>query len=50
MDAKLELGDAVNLQLDDNSLDFIVARGILAFTLDDQKVVDEIRSVLKPGD
>ncbi|MCI0439952.1 MAG: class I SAM-dependent methyltransferase [Chloroflexi bacterium] len=49
VDAKLEIGDAENLRFADNSFDFVVARGILMFTPDDQKVVEEIRRVLEPG-
>jgi SAM-dependent methyltransferase len=49
VDATLEIGNAESLRFPDNSFDFVVARGILMFTPDDQKVVEEIRRVLKPG-
>jgi SAM-dependent methyltransferase len=49
VDARLEIGNAESLRFPDNSFDFVVARGILMFTPDDQKVVEEIRRVLKPG-
>ena len=47
--ARLEIGNAENLRFPDNSFDFVVARGILMFTPDDQKVIEETRRVLKPG-
>jgi SAM-dependent methyltransferase len=47
--ATLELGNAEELRFEENSFDVVVARGILMFTPDDEKVADEVSRVLKPG-
>ena len=47
--ARLELGDAEELRFGDDSFDLVIGRGILMFTPDDGKVVEEILRVLKPG-
>jgi ubiquinone/menaquinone biosynthesis C-methylase UbiE len=46
---ELELGNAEALCFDDETFDFVVARGLLMFTPDDRRVVQEILRVLKPG-
>ena len=49
LQARLERENAEGLGYEAGTFDVVVARGILMFTPDDQKVVDEIHRVLKPG-
>lgn len=47
--ATVEHANAEALPYDSESFDIVVARGLLMFTVDDGKVVSELRRVLKPG-
>lgn len=49
LQARLEYGNAEGLDFEADSFDFVVARGILMFTPDDLRIVDEIHRVLTPG-
>ena len=48
-EAPLERENAEALSYGSNSFDQVLSRGILMFTPDDSKIVDEIHRVLKPG-
>jgi ubiquinone/menaquinone biosynthesis C-methylase UbiE len=45
----LEIGNAESLRYPASSFDFVVARGVLMFTPNDLRTIDEIFRVLKPG-
>ena len=47
--AEKKVGDACNIPYPDNSFDVAVAFDVLEHIKDDQKMVDEIHRVLKPG-
>ena len=48
-EARLERENAEALSYESNSFDQVLSRGILMFTPDDNKIVDEIHRVLKTG-
>ena len=47
--ARVEFGNAETLRFEDNTFDLVLGRGILMFTPDDRRVLDEVLRVLKPG-
>jgi ubiquinone/menaquinone biosynthesis C-methylase UbiE len=47
--ATIEVGDAEHLRFPDNTFDLAVAIGVLYYTPNTQKAVDELYRVLKPG-
>jgi len=47
--AKLVVGDAERLPLADACVDYVFAHGVVQYTGDGQRVVDEVRRVLRPG-
>jgi ubiquinone/menaquinone biosynthesis C-methylase UbiE len=49
LDATLKIGNAEDLPYPANNFDVVVARGILMYTPDDSRVIDEIFRVLQPG-
>lgn len=49
LDATLEMANAEELPYPPNRFDIVVARGILMYTVNDLRIVDEILRVLKPG-
>lgn len=44
-----KIGDALNLELENDSIDFIYSMGVIHHTPNPQKAIDEIYRVLKPG-
>jgi ubiquinone/menaquinone biosynthesis C-methylase UbiE len=49
LEANIEVGNAEALRFGDDRFDLVVAIGVLYYTPNTQKAVDEIRRVLKPG-
>jgi ubiquinone/menaquinone biosynthesis C-methylase UbiE len=49
LQARVEYGNAEELGFKADTFDFVVARGILMFTPDDLRIVNEIFRVLRPG-
>ena len=49
LDATIEVGDAEQLRFPDESFDLAIAIGVLYYTPNTQKAVDELLRVLKPG-
>ena len=49
LEATLEMGNAEDLHYPADSFDVVIARGILMYTPDDSRVIDEIFRVLRPG-
>ena len=47
--ADLQLGEAEQLEFSSESFDLVIARGLLMFTPSEERVVEEIHRVLKPG-
>ncbi len=47
--AKLEVADGEHLPFPDNSFDFVFAHGVVQYTADPRRLVEECRRVLKPG-
>jgi SAM-dependent methyltransferase len=47
--ADLRVGNGEAIPFPDDSFDFVYAHGVVQYTADDQKLVDECRRVLKPG-
>ena len=47
--ADLRVADGEHLPLGDASFDFVFAHGVVQYTADPQRLVDEVRRVLKPG-
>ena len=45
----LLLGNGENLEFDDNSFDVVYAHGVIQYTANPQKMVNELRRVLRPG-
>lgn len=45
----LRLGNGENLEFEDNSFDMVYAHGVIQYTANAQKMVDELRRVVKPG-
>jgi 2-polyprenyl-3-methyl-5-hydroxy-6-metoxy-1,4-benzoquinol methylase len=43
------LGNGEDLQFEDNSFDVVYAHGVIQYTANAQKMVDELRRVVKPG-
>ncbi len=48
LSASLNLGNGEALQFDDNSFDMVYAHGVIQYTADPQKMVDELRRVVRP--
>lgn len=48
LDARLEVADGEALPFADNSFDFVYAHGVVQYTSSDQRLVAEVRRVLKP--
>ena len=49
LDADLREADGEQLPFADNTFDLVYAHGVVQYTADDQRLVDECRRVLKPG-
>ncbi|MCC7186416.1 MAG: methyltransferase domain-containing protein [Acidobacteria bacterium] len=49
LEARLEVADGEVLPFPDASFDFVFAHGVVQYTGNDQRMVDEIRRVLRPG-
>jgi ubiquinone/menaquinone biosynthesis C-methylase UbiE len=49
MQADLRVADGEALPFDDRRFDLVYAHGVVQYTANDQKLVDECRRVLKPG-
>lgn len=49
LDASIEVGNAEQMRFDDDTFDLVVAIGVLYYTPNTQKAVDEILRVLKSG-
>lgn len=49
LDGRLEVADAEALPFADASFDFVYAHGVMQYTEDEQRLVDEVRRVLRPG-
>ncbi len=49
LDADLRLGNGEALEFADDTFDVAYAHGVLQYTADPQKMVDELRRVVKPG-
>ena len=47
--AKLEVADGEHLPFPDNSFDLVYAHGVVQYTANPQRLVDECRRVLTPG-
>jgi ubiquinone/menaquinone biosynthesis C-methylase UbiE len=47
--AELRVGNGEAIPFPDDSFDFVYAHGVVQYTADDQRLVDECRRVLKPG-
>jgi SAM-dependent methyltransferase len=47
--ADLRVADAERLPFDDASFDFVFAHGVVQYTANPQRLIDEVRRVLKPG-
>ena len=47
--ARLEVADGEHLPFPDNSFDFVFAHGVVQYTADPRRLVEECRRVLKPG-
>jgi ubiquinone/menaquinone biosynthesis C-methylase UbiE len=47
--ARLKIGDAENLDFDNDTFDVVYSFGVLHHTPDTQKAIDEVNRVLKPG-
>ena len=47
--AKLEVADGEHLPFPDNSFDFVFAHGVVQYTADPRRLVEECRRVLTPG-
>jgi len=45
----LRVGNGEALEFEDNTFDVVYAHGVLQYTADAQKMVDELRRVVKPG-
>ena len=45
----LRVGNGEALEFEDNAFDVVYAHGVLQYTADAQKMVDELRRVVKPG-
>jgi SAM-dependent methyltransferase len=50
LEADLREADGERLPFPDNSFDFVYAHGVVQYTANDQRLVDECRRVLKPGE
>lgn len=48
LDARLEVADGEALPFADNSFDFVYAHGVVQYTSSDERLVAEVRRVLKP--
>ena len=46
---RFEVGDATNLQFDDDSFDYVYSFGVLHHARDTEKTIKEVHRVLKPG-
>jgi 2-polyprenyl-3-methyl-5-hydroxy-6-metoxy-1,4-benzoquinol methylase len=46
---RFQIMDGEHLQFDDNSFDVVYAHGVLQYTADAQRMINEINRVLKPG-
>ena len=49
LDADLREADGEQLPFPDNTFDLVYAHGVVQYTVDDQRLVNECRRVLKPG-
>ena len=49
LQADLRVADGEQLPFDDNSFDLVYAHGVVQYTANPQRLVDECRRVLKPG-
>ena len=49
LSATLEVADGERLPFPDNAFDLVYAHGVVQYTADPQRLVDECRRVLKPG-
>jgi len=49
LDADLAVGDGESLPFADDSFDYVFAHGVVQYSADDRRVVDECRRVLRPG-
>ena len=49
LEGRFEVADGERLPLADNSFDLVYAHGVVQYTADPQRLVDECRRVLKPG-
>jgi SAM-dependent methyltransferase len=49
LDADLRVANGEVLPFPDNSFDLVYAHGVVQYTADPQRLVDEVRRVLKPG-
>jgi SAM-dependent methyltransferase len=47
--AELRVADGEHLPFKDGAFDFVFAHGVVQYTADPQRLVDEVRRVLKPG-
>ncbi len=47
--ARLLVGDGEHLPFADNQFDFVFAHGVVQYTADGRRLVEEVRRVLKPG-
>jgi SAM-dependent methyltransferase len=50
LEADLREADGERLPFPDNTFDFVYAHGVVQYTAHDQRLVDECRRVLKPGE
>jgi SAM-dependent methyltransferase len=49
LQATLQVADGEHLPFPDNSFDFVFAHGVVQYTVDPQRLVEECRRVLRPG-
>jgi SAM-dependent methyltransferase len=49
LQGRFEIADGEHLPFPDNSFDLVYAHGVVQYTADPQRLVDECRRVLKPG-
>jgi len=49
LEGRLLLGNGEDLEFEDNSFDMVYAHGVLQYTANAQKMVDELYRVVKPG-